>query len=595
MRFFEKIAKDENFVGNLYELDYTIAKVFVNDYHKILVKGLPHGCFLMAILKDKEKQREGILLRVIGSAQIPQTQAIIESITDSYIKKENMNALDLDFYTRSFYQSSGLSCRILGTFFFDKNNTLTFGTDVENFLAVHNYNVYKPQKNELEVIVNENFMSKSEAKEKIGVLRYASTQSYDKHKSYAPDIFLKTYDVIARRTAFFGMTRMGKSNTIKTIITAIEKLNQKTDKKIGQIIFDINGEYTFSNQQDEGSIYDKFKDKIIRFTSSISKAKCDENIRSIQYNFYSDETLKETFDLLCKVLLQDRDSDYIVKFTNVKFFEDFKKDSNEYITQERKKVLYKCILYKANFACGNNFKLKFADFDEEVPKEWSINEAISHFEHEANKYKNIDNDFVALYTMFETQNYRSTYAVLMKFKDLHSPLVSDSDYKKDIDCSLREGKIVLMDLSTVSTEIQQIYIDKLCSYIFEKSMEKFTNNEDLEYIQMYFEEAHNIFPKDDKDLQNIYSRLAKEGAKLRIGISYSTQEIKSITPTVLKNTENWFVFHLNNKDEIYTLEKYYDFSDFSHNIIRNNDVGFARIKTLSNNFIIPVQIEKFKV
>jgi len=112
---------------------------------------------------------------------------------------------------------------------------------------------------------------------------------------------------------------------------------------------------------------------------------------------------------------------------------------------------------------------------------------------------------------------------------------------------------------------------------------------------MYFEEAHNIFPKDDKDLKNIYNRLAKEGAKLNLGISYSTQEVSSISPSILKNTQNWFISHLNNKDEIKTLEKYYDFADFSNSILRNSDIGYARIKTYSNNFIIPVQIKKFEV
>lgn len=65
------------------------------------------------------------------------------------------------------------------------------------------------------------------------------------------------------------MTRTGKSNTIKIIISAIENLNTKQERKIGQIIFDVNGEYTFSNRQDEGSIYDRFKQRVIRFSTSL--------------------------------------------------------------------------------------------------------------------------------------------------------------------------------------------------------------------------------------------------------------------------------------------------------------------------------------
>lgn len=610
--FFEEISKDENFVGSLYDLDYEEAKILVNDYDKNAVKGLPHGCFLIAIYTNelRAKQTEGILLRVIRVAEIPQKRDIIQSLTDAYIqRKENRKSLDPDIYTKYFYQFSGLSCRVLGTFFFDTDKKLVFGTDLENFLGAHNYRVYKPQKAQLQIIVNKNINeSKNEIKEKIGVLRYASSQSYDEDKSYVPDVFLKTYDVIARRTAFFGMTRMGKSNTIKIIISAIENLNKVQKNKIGQIIFDINGEYTFSNKQDEGSIYNKFKDRVIRFSSSLNKTKEHKDVRAIQYNFYNDETLEESFNLLCDEANNRKGGvTYVTHFTNISMFEEISdKNSSEYRNQERKKALYKCILHKAKFRHDGTLKLKFTGFettDKElrpIPKEGlSLSESCEYFEKIKKDLSNIDskygkdNDWKNLFEIFHATKH-SGYKFLMNFNYLHSSQGSN-DYKKDIDNALREGKIVLVDLSTASTETQQKYIDRLCSYIFAKSMEKFTNDKEPESIQMYFEEAHNIFPKDDKDLKNIYNRLAKEGAKLKIGISYSTQEVSSISPSILKNTQNWFISHLNNKDEIRALEKYYDFSDFSQSIIRNSDIGFARVKTFSNNFIIPVQIDKFEV
>ena len=50
-------------------------------------------------------------------------------------------------------------------------------------------------------------------------------------------------DLIAQKTAVFGMTRTGKSNTVKIISKTIYQLRQKTNQRIGQLIFDANGEY----------------------------------------------------------------------------------------------------------------------------------------------------------------------------------------------------------------------------------------------------------------------------------------------------------------------------------------------------------------
>ena len=608
-RFFKAIKSDENFVGHLYDLNYDSTNVLVNDHFKNAVSGVPHGCFLMAIYTNEVagNKTEGILLRVIGTADIPQKKEIIESITDAHIaKKESKRDIEPDAYTKVFYQWNGLSCRVLGTFFFDSDKNLCFGTDMENFIGAHNYKVYKPQKEQLDIIINENVKIKAgEPREQFGKLRYSSSKSYDEEGKYAPQVYLRTNDIIARRSAFFGMTRMGKSNTIKIIISAIESLNQSKAKneKIGQIVFDINGEYTFSNEQDKGSIYEKFKDNVLRFSTSLKKAQQHSDVKAVQYNFYKDETLEESFNLLCDEIVANKKADYIAHFTNISMFETIEdRNSTEYRNQQRKRALYKCILHKAKFANRNEIlKFKgFSGFSESVPESGlNIKEATTYFEKIQQDLSNVDKkykddkDWEALLKVFHGTRV-SGYKSLMSFNHLHS-LEGINDYKQEIDSALREGKIVLVDLSTASGETQEKYIERLCRYIFGNSMEQFTNEETPNYIQMYFEEAHNIFPKDDKELTNIYNRLAKEGAKLKIGISYSTQEVSSIAPSILKNTQNWFISHLNNKDEVRTLEKYYDFADFSQSIIRNSDVGFARVKLFSNNFIIPVQIDEFKI
>ena len=110
---------------------------------------------------------------------------------------------------------------------------------------------------------------------------------------------------------------------------------------------------------------------------------------------------------------------------------------------------------------------------------------------------------------------------------------------------------MIIDLSQGNPEIQRIFSDRVCQRIFDDAMERFIRNEATNYIQLYFEEAHNLFPRrEDKDLTVIYNRLAKEGQKLRLGLNYATQEVSSISSSILKNTQNWFISHLNNEDEL---------------------------------------------
>jgi hypothetical protein len=721
---FSKLIQKDQLVGDLYSINYEEGKVLVHDYYRQKVGGIPSLSFLIATrinpdneIDYKEEDASIILLRVMDTTQIPQdkeaekvrietAQRISGEADKNWDEKETM-----DLKTKHIFSYAGIACRIIGTFFLEEDDAksdaglrLKFGSDISNYYSNRGFKIFKPNGDALAEIVNYCDPSTIQAhidlyenteRVKLGFVRYASTNRKYQRIDDVP-VYIYPADLLSQKSALFGMTRTGKSNTTKIIAKSVYELrspNQAGDKplRIGQIIFDPNGEYANENSQDrDGSGNPNALKNIWRLDPALKK-ESDElkqtrasekdpdrkkelwnQIRSIaekevvtygilshpqdpfrrlmKINFFEEDNLqigKEIIDF--KII--DQSAQYFKNFKQVSFKRpveaEYEKES-EYRGQvkryERRVLVYKALLNKAGFtppAKNVNIKgffspaLKKAMIDHEernAKNQGLINAAGQTLSQDEVTWDSLGPAFEGLFHFFSTQSYNTfnldyinrysdseggagegwadseLYSLLEMFHyskainlvggvNSQHTISIGTDYAQDIYNDLLAGKLVIVDQSSGEPELNKSSATRIMWHIFKGNQSAFRNGvNNIPEILVYIEEAHNILPAgNDLDLSDIWVRTAKEGSKYKIGMVYATQEVSSIQRNILKNTANWFISHLNNADETKELCKYYDFIDFEPSIRRAQDKGFLRVKTLSNMFVIPVQVDKFEI
>ena len=112
------LIQDENFVGWIYSINYEKALVISNDEWKHKVRGIPHNSFLIATSFDPkhfntvaDEDRQVILLRVTGTAKLPQDDEMIKTKIDGFQKAKSTfddGQEEYDVYTKSRMQFSGI-------------------------------------------------------------------------------------------------------------------------------------------------------------------------------------------------------------------------------------------------------------------------------------------------------------------------------------------------------------------------------------------------------------------------------------------------------------------------------------------------------
>jgi hypothetical protein len=408
--------------------------------------------------------------------------------------------------------------------------------------------------------------------------------------------------------------------------------------KVGQLIFDINGEYANDNPQDDNlSIRGVYPD---RCTVYALTPKPNTPSQPLKLNFFHTPTAsKQVLNTLIRQSGRSG-SDYVDAFISVDIpdIEEVSRIPNNRMDEKKRAIrkiqIYFALLNKCQFNCDENtirnsipnangvrgFNPGFSDAlrtaaysasQQQVPSALdSLDslqtelEIIYRFKKANPNDPNLrstgsgnqvfDQDDIALLEMLEPNPGRSGFVILMRYRNYHDQ--NAGDYLTNILEILDEGKTVILDLGNADEILMEYFSRQLSEVVFYHQTDKFTNDKlGQHYIQLYFEEAHNLFGDNDKtDETRIYRRFAKEGAKYHIGMVYSTQSPSTVNSDLLAQTENFFIAHLASQDDTNKLAKVnIAYDSIKNDILQAKTPGYMRMLTRSHRFVVSMQAKRF--
>lgn len=630
-----KLHDQRRFVGYVLDIGYGEITIITCDPFKLAVGGIPRNSLLIMVPSSFEVSGVSIpphftLLRVLDTAPTP----LSSEVQQTYFELQKKSMPELDIFTQSELQWGALKTGVLGMFYPhpEKIDRIEFSGDLNNYVSAHKYKILAPDEALLDLVNNS--IVPEEKRFQIGELRLTECRLPLPNKPQPKvDIYLSTIDFMGYRTAMFGKTRLGKSNVVKLIAQSLIETTEAT-KNVGQLIFDINGEYANDNPQDNNlSIASAFPKRCVVYALTPKK---NTPSRPLKLNFYENPSQSK---VVLAGLLRDagRTSGYIEAFNSVELpdIDDVRQlpPGSEQVRAIRRLQYYWAVLKKAGYSVdetklrtiaptGNTASIFSPGFSQglrnaayqhdnlPVPgAPSSLNqlctelEIINRFRRNNSGNTNLttsnqnpvfDYDDIAILDFLEPQAGRSGITLIQPFRQYHDR--NAGDFITDILALLDKGRTVILDLGNANEEVMQYFSRELSKAVFRHQTTKFTNNNlGDHYIQLYFEEAHNLFKdNDNSESTRIYRRFAKEGAKYHIGMVYSTQSPTTINTDLLAQTENFFVAHLASQDDVNKLARLnIAYESIKNDILQAKTVGYIRMLTRSHRFVVSMQALKF--
>lgn len=688
---------DMRFVGYVLEIGYDAVTIITSDPYKIAVGGVPRNSLLIMVPANYETfPLHFTLLRVLEAAPTPLSKEVQQTYFE--LQKKSMPELDVFTQSELQWGALKTGVLGMFYPHPQKTDEVEFSGDMNNFVSAHKYLVYGPDDALLKLIINsmvsnDDRFSIGELrltecrlplpdKPQPQVTVYVSTKDFMGTRTamfgktrlgksnvvkLIAESLIETTDL---QKAVFEITEaslqsLKNAKAPEEVIRKLEtKKNQKVDGvrnfreevlsvlsvdeqrefsdkviafshiKVGQLLFDITGEYANDNPQDDSrSLKSVYPKRCIVYALTPKEATPSNPLK---LNFY--EQTDSSHRVLGSLLRQDgkNSSAYVNSFISVELFsiDEVKKipPGRDQVRIIRKLQMFWAILKKAGYPVnesqlqsvapsgriasgfnpGFSANLREAAYLSEnisptPPESNTLNGLVKELE-VVNRFRRghpndpnlttgsgnpvFDSDDIALLEYLEPQPGRSGTTFIQPYRMYHDH--NAGDFVDEILEFLDSGETVILDLGNANPEVMNYFSGELSRAVFSHQVDKFTNNRlGDHYVQLYFEEAHNLFPHNE-DVTTIYSRFAKEGAKYHIGMVYSTQSPTTVNRDLLAQTENFFVAHLSSQDEVNSLAKLnISYQSMKDDILQAKTVGYIRMLTRSHRFVVSMQARKF--
>lgn len=618
-------------IGGIYHLNYSSAVVLTDDYHKSQAGGVPLGGFLLAaagtqtddgfLLDDEEL----ILLRVRGTAALPNEADLVQTrlavVRDAATIGKGFDDVT-DVLTRNELQQSAFDCEVIGTFYSGPDSSrVEFGADIDNVVSSAKYQVFLASRAVLSWLASYPD-SNDDDMLSLGVVRFASTRrrarASNTDKAAAR---VHVSDFVSKKTAVFGMTRTGKSNTIKTLVTAVFRHGVRTGMRIGQLIFDPQGEYANVNDQDGTGL------RLLGDTDNevrIYKDKPDARNpveQPLRINFLDNASLQTVWAMVQQEVAASASAgaQYMAGFRAVTMETPAAGDFAALSHFERNRLAFYALLHRAGIV-GPLTDVRVTLTNQLITELTGPNAPVNEIRGSGKyvwvnstqaaksllEWVRVKNDGDAL-----TDSWRDDFengeladilkamegkagdAAIKRLRPYHDP-AAIGEIGELVWHDMQAGRLVIVDLSQGNDTVVKTLSERIVTTLLNHARDEFADGRMPRPFQIVVEEAHNLFERGKRDTDSDpWVRLSKEAAKYKIGMMYATQEVSSVDQRVLSNTSNWLVAHLNSDNETRELSHYYDFKTWADSLRRCEDVGFVRMKTYSAKYIVPVQVDMF--